>query len=65
MSVGVYDANPNYLTTSDPSIYFLPGIPASNPATGLLVPVELTWTPERPPVRDLEIWRLVRQCVDD
>ena len=28
ISVGVYDANPNYLTTSDPTIYFLPGIPA-------------------------------------
>jgi len=48
ISVGVYDANPNYLTTSDPSIYFLPGIPASNPATGLLVPVELTWSPSGP-----------------
>ena len=48
LSVGVYDANPNYLTTSDPSIYFLPGIPASNPATGLLVPVELTWSPSGP-----------------
>jgi porin len=47
-SVGVYDANPNYLTTSDSSIYFLPGIPASNPATGVLVPVELTWSPSSP-----------------
>jgi porin len=48
ISVGVYDANPNYLTTTDPSIYFLPGVPASNPATGVLVPVELTWSPSGP-----------------
>jgi len=55
ISVGVYDANPNYLTTTDPSIYFLPGIPASNPASGVLVPVELTWRPSTP----LEgTWRL-------
>jgi len=45
ISVGVYDANPNYLTTSEPSIYFLPGIPGSTPASGVLVPVELTWRP--------------------
>src|SRR3954452_567742 len=32
VSVGVYDANPNYLTTSDPTTYFLPGVPASNRA---------------------------------
>jgi len=44
-SVGVYDANPQYLTTSNPGIYMLPGFPASNPATGVLVPVELTWGP--------------------
>jgi porin len=45
LSVGVYDANPTYLTTTDPSIYFLPGIPGSNPATGVMVPVELVWSP--------------------
>jgi porin len=44
-SVGVYDANPNYLTASDASVFALPGIPASSPASGVLVPVELTWTP--------------------
>ncbi|MDA9519089.1 porin [Bradyrhizobium sp. CCBAU 11434] len=48
ISVGVYDANPNHLTTSDPTIYFLPGIPVSSPAAGVLVPVELTWTPSGP-----------------
>jgi porin len=48
LSVGVYDANPTYLTTTDPSIYFLPGIPGSNPATGVLVPVELVWSPSGP-----------------
>ncbi|HLG85383.1 MAG TPA: carbohydrate porin [Bradyrhizobium sp.] len=48
ISVGVYDANPNYLTTSDPSIYFLPGAPGSNPGSGVLVPVELTWSPSGP-----------------
>uniref|UniRef100_UPI0026233E2C carbohydrate porin n=1 Tax=uncultured Bradyrhizobium sp. TaxID=199684 RepID=UPI0026233E2C len=48
ISVGVYDANPNYLTTSDSAVYFLPGIPASSPATGVMVPVELTWTPSGP-----------------
>ncbi|QOZ47430.1 carbohydrate porin [Bradyrhizobium sp. CCBAU 53340] len=48
ISVGVYDANPNYLTTSDSAIYFLPGIPASTPAAGVMVPVELTWTPSGP-----------------
>jgi porin len=46
ISAGVYDANPNYLTTSDPTIYYLPGIPGSTPASGVLVPVELTWRPE-------------------
>src|SRR5438445_5595495 len=48
ISVGVYDANPNYLTTTDPSIYFLPGIPGSTPASGVMVPVELTWSPSGP-----------------
>lgn len=48
ISVGVYDANPGYLTTSDPAIYFLPGIPASNPASGVMVPVELVWAPKGP-----------------
>jgi porin len=46
ISAGVYDANPNYLTTSESSVYFLPGVPASTPASGVLVPVELTWRPE-------------------
>ncbi len=45
ISAGVYDANPNYLTTSDAGIYLAPGIPGSNPASGALVPVELTWRP--------------------
>jgi porin len=45
-SVGVYDANPNYLTTSDYGVYLAPGIPGSTPASGTLVPVELTWRPE-------------------
>src|SRR6266478_1170504 len=45
ISAGVYDANPNYLTTSDAGIYAAPGIPASSPASGVLVPVELTWRP--------------------
>jgi porin len=48
ISAGVYDANPNYLTTSDPSVYFLPGVPGSNPGSGVLVPVELTWSPSGP-----------------
>jgi len=42
ISAGVYDANPNYLTTSDAGIYAAPGIPRSSPASGVLVPVELT-----------------------
>jgi porin len=46
ISAGVYDANPNYLTTSDAGVYLLPGIPASSPASGVFVPVELTWRPE-------------------
>src|SRR5215469_873959 len=46
ISAGVYDANPNYLTTSEPSTYFLPGVAGSTPASGVLVPVELTWRPE-------------------
>jgi len=48
ISVGVYDANPKYLTTSDTGIYLAPGIPGSNPASGVLVPVELTWAPSGP-----------------
>src|SRR6478752_7231805 len=48
VSVGVYDANPGYLTTSDPGVYFLPGIPASNRASGVMVPVELVWAPKGP-----------------
>jgi porin len=48
ISVGVYDANPNYLTTSDAGIYAAPGIPGSTPASGVLVPVELTWRPGGP-----------------
>ncbi|MCK1390494.1 carbohydrate porin [Bradyrhizobium sp. 1] len=48
ISVGVYDANPNYLTTDDPTTYFLPGVPRSNPASGVLVPVELVWAPKGP-----------------
>ncbi|WP_027579868.1 carbohydrate porin [Bradyrhizobium sp. Ai1a-2] len=44
-SVGVYDSNPNYLTTSEPSTYALPGVPSSKPVSGVLVPVELTWSP--------------------
>jgi porin len=48
ISVGVYDANPNYLTTSEPSVYFLPGIPRSSPASGVMVPVELVWAPSGP-----------------
>jgi porin len=45
ISAGVYDANPNYLTTSDMGVYLAPGIPRSSPASGVLVPVELTWRP--------------------
>ncbi|MBW8856198.1 MAG: carbohydrate porin, partial [Bradyrhizobium sp.] len=48
VSVGVYDANPNYLTTSDPTTYFLPGVPASSRASGVMVPVELVWSPNAP-----------------
>ena len=47
-AAGVYDANPNYLTTTDPSVYFLPGVPGSHPASGVLVPVEVTWSPSAP-----------------
>src|SRR3984893_7196139 len=46
ISAGVYDANPNYLTTSDYGVYLAPGIPASSRASGVLVPVELTWRPQ-------------------
>lgn len=45
VSVGVYDANPNYLTTSEYATYLLPGVPHSTPASGVLVPVELVWAP--------------------
>jgi porin len=48
ISVGVYDANPNDLTTSDAGVYLLPGIPASTAASGVLIPVELTWNPSGP-----------------
>jgi porin len=48
LSVGVYDANPNNLTTSDAGIYLAPGIPGSTPASGVLVPVELVWAPSGP-----------------
>jgi porin len=48
VSVGVYDANPNYLTTDDSTVYFLPGVPHSSPASGVLVPVELVWAPKGP-----------------
>ena len=48
ISAGVYDANPNYLTTDDPTVYFLPGVPHSSPASGVLVPVELVWAPKGP-----------------
>ncbi|MDU6672821.1 MAG: carbohydrate porin, partial [Bradyrhizobium sp.] len=48
LSVGVYDANPNYLTTSDAGVYLAPGIPRSNPAAGVLVPVEVVWEPSGP-----------------
>src|SRR6201995_910692 len=46
ISAGVYDANPNYLTTSKSSTYLFPGTADSTPASGTLVPVELTWRPE-------------------
>lgn len=48
ISVGVYDANPNYLTTSQSTTYFLPGVPNSSPASGVLVPVEVVWAPSGP-----------------
>jgi len=48
LSVGVYDANPNYLTTSDAGIYAAPGIPSSSRASGVLVPVELVYAPSGP-----------------
>ncbi len=44
-SVGVYDANPNYLTTEDAAVYALPGIPSSSRAAGTLGITELTWRP--------------------
>jgi porin len=56
-SVGVYDANPNYLTTTDASIFAAPGIPDSNPATGVLTVGELTW--RGPTFNGLPgVWRL-------
>jgi porin len=56
-SVGVYDANPNYLTASDASIFAAPGIPTSSPAAGVLVPAELTW--RGPTFNGLPgVWRL-------
>ncbi len=56
-SVGVYDANPNYLTTSDASIFAAPGIPSSSAAAGVLVPAELTW--RGPTFNGLPgVWRL-------
>ena len=61
VSVGVYDANPGYLTTSDLGVYFLPGIPASNPASGVMVPVELVWAPKGPLTGTWRLRRLVRQ----
>ncbi|HEU0151116.1 MAG TPA: carbohydrate porin [Bradyrhizobium sp.] len=48
LSVGVYDANPGYLTTSDMGVYLAPGWPRSNPASGVLVPVELVYAPSGP-----------------
>jgi porin len=48
LSVGVYDANPNYLTTSDAGVYLAPGIPSSSRASGVLVPVELVYAPSGP-----------------
>jgi porin len=48
LSVGVYDANPNYLTTDDAGIYAAPGIPSSSRASGVLVPVEVVWGPSGP-----------------
>jgi len=36
ISAGVYDANPNYLTTSDAGIYAAPGIPRLKPRLGVL-----------------------------
>jgi porin len=57
ISVGVYDANPNYLTTSDASIFALPGIPSSSPADGVLTVGELTW--RGPTFNGLPgVWRL-------
>jgi porin len=43
--VGVYDANPDYLNATDPNLYLIPSLPASNPASGTMVPVELMWSP--------------------
>lgn len=54
-SIGVYDSNPGYLTTSDFGVYGSLGIPDSTPASGVLVPVELTW---RPGGRLNGTWRL-------
>jgi porin len=56
-SVGVYDSNPDYLTTNDASIYAAPGIPSSNPANGVLTVSELTWKPTFAGGLD-GVWRL-------
>lgn len=48
LSVGVYDANPQYLTTSDAGIYLAPGIPNNRPGSGVLVPVEFVYAPSGP-----------------
>lgn len=55
-SVGIYDANPNYLTQSDAGVYALPGIPDSSPASGTLGITELTWRPNWGPLSGT--WRL-------
>jgi porin len=44
VQVGFYDANPNYLST-DPETAILPTFPSSNPNAGVMIPVELDWTP--------------------
>ncbi|MBO0752833.1 MAG: carbohydrate porin [Bradyrhizobiaceae bacterium] len=56
LSVGAYDANPNYLTTADAAVYALPGIPNASAASGVMVPVELTWRPSWG--RLAGVWRL-------
>jgi porin len=56
LSVGVYDANPNYLTTTDAGVYAAPGIPASTAADGVLTVAELTWRPSFGPLSG--VWRV-------